>query len=47
MAGAAQNIKPVTLELGGNSPVVVCEDADLEEASLLGGGPHESVPQSL
>ncbi|KAL4449498.1 hypothetical protein ABPG77_007142 [Micractinium sp. CCAP 211/92] len=32
MADAAKNLKPVTLELGGNSPVVVCEDADLEEA---------------
>lgn len=29
---AAQDIKPVVLELGGNAPVVVFEDADLESA---------------
>ena len=29
---AAEGIKPVTLELGGKSPVIVCEDADLDEA---------------
>jgi hypothetical protein len=33
MAGAAENIKPVTLELGGNSPVVVCPDADVQAAA--------------
>ncbi|WP_306044936.1 aldehyde dehydrogenase family protein [Nioella sp. MMSF_3534] len=31
-AAAAQNIVPVTLELGGKSPQVVFEDADLEKA---------------
>ena len=29
MRAAADNLTPVTLELGGKSPVVVCEDADL------------------
>ncbi len=31
-ASAAQNIVPVTLELGGKSPQIVFEDADLERA---------------
>lgn len=29
---AAQSVKNVTLELGGNNPVIVCEDADLDTA---------------
>lgn len=40
LAGAAKNIKPVTLELGGNSPVVVCDDADLDAAVQ---GAHEAL----
>ena len=32
MKQAAEGIKPVTLELGGKSPVVVCPDADIDEA---------------
>ncbi|KAI7838277.1 hypothetical protein COHA_007931 [Chlorella ohadii] len=40
MAGASKNIKPVTLELGGNSPIVVCDDCNLEEAVK---GAHEAL----
>jgi len=32
MAGAASGIKDVTLELGGKSPIVIFDDADLENA---------------
>ncbi|XP_052793176.1 aldehyde dehydrogenase, mitochondrial-like [Mya arenaria] len=36
MVGAAEsNLKPVTLELGGKSPVIVCKDADLDEVVEL------------
>lgn len=33
MMGAAKNVKPVTLELGGKSPNIVFEDCDQTEAS--------------
>lgn len=33
MSAAAQMVKPVTLELGGKSPIVVFEDADLDKAA--------------
>ena len=32
MTAAAQNIKPVTLELGGKSPMIIFADADLDAA---------------
>lgn len=31
-AQAGEHMKPVTMELGGHSPVVICEDADLDSA---------------
>jgi coniferyl-aldehyde dehydrogenase len=33
MRAAAENLTPVTLELGGKSPVVICDDFDVEEAA--------------
>ncbi|MBD2802643.1 coniferyl aldehyde dehydrogenase [Xenorhabdus sp. M] len=33
MAAAAQNLTPVTLELGGKSPVLIAPDADLKKAA--------------
>ena len=33
MRGAARNMKPITLETGGKSPLIVFEDADLEQAA--------------
>ena len=32
MTAAAQNLCPVTLELGGKSPTIICDDYDLREA---------------
>lgn len=32
MTAAAQNVKPVTLELGGKSPIVVFDDVDIDKA---------------
>ncbi len=34
---AAENLKPVLLELGGKAPLLVLEDADLDEAVKRGG----------
>ncbi|NVK30883.1 MAG: betaine-aldehyde dehydrogenase [Gammaproteobacteria bacterium] len=32
MQGAAANLKSISLELGGKSPLIVCDDADLDSA---------------
>lgn len=34
-SAARSNLKAVTLELGGKSPVIVFDDADVEEAASL------------
>lgn len=34
-AAAKSNLKPVTLELGGKSPLVICDDADIDVAVEL------------
>lgn len=36
-AMAGQHMKRVTMELGGHAPVIVCEDADLEQAVKAAG----------
>merc|ERR1712072_1489849 len=32
-AAGATNLKKVTLELGGKSPMIICKDADLDQAA--------------
>lgn len=34
MASAAQNLTPLTLELGGKSPSIVADDYDIKDAAL-------------
>lgn len=36
MAASATSVKHVSMELGGNAPFIVCEDADLDEAVNIG-----------
>merc|ERR1740121_586879 len=33
-AAGASNLKKVTLELGGKSPMIICKDADLDQAAV-------------
>src|SRR3546814_17222443 len=54
MAAAAPNLTPVTLELGGKCPVIVGDDADLDEsaarliaAKTLNGGQACLAPDLL
>jgi len=37
-AAAASNLKRVTLELGGKSPIIICEDADIDESANIAHG---------
>merc|ERR1719182_1396522 len=34
MAAGETNLKKVTLELGGKSPMIICKDADLDQAAV-------------
>jgi succinate-semialdehyde dehydrogenase/glutarate-semialdehyde dehydrogenase len=43
---AGQHMKRVSMELGGHAPVIVCEDADLEQAvKTLGGAKFRNAGQ--
>jgi aldehyde dehydrogenase (NAD+) len=47
MAAAAEHLTPVTLELGGKSPVIVAADADLEVAARrIAWGKHLNAGQT-
>lgn len=37
-AAAMSNLKPVTLELGGKSPLIIFDDADVDKAAELAIG---------
>ena len=44
---AARHCKPTLMELGGKAPVIVCKDADLDEAAqaaIVGAYLHVSLP---
>ena len=35
MKAAAETLKECTLELGGKSPLIICEDADLDQVGCF------------
>ena len=41
------NLKRVTLELGGKSPLIVLDDAELEKAVELGDLSHEGILEAI
>ncbi len=40
LRAASQTVKKCVMELGGNNPVIVCEDANVEKAAKLQAGRH-------
>ena len=42
---AAANLTPVSFELGGKSPLIVCDDADLELAVATSAGQYDNAGQ--
>ncbi len=44
-AAAAANLTPVSFELGGKSPLIVCDDADLELAVATAAGQYDNAGQ--
>ncbi len=44
-AAAAANLTPVSFELGGKSPLIVCDDADLELAVDTAAGQYDNAGQ--
>ena len=40
LKAASRTVKKCVMELGGNNPVIVCEDADVEKAARLQAGRH-------
>ncbi len=40
LQAASQTAKKCVMELGGNNPVIICEDADVEKAARLQAGRH-------
>ncbi|MBN1831092.1 MAG: aldehyde dehydrogenase [Deltaproteobacteria bacterium] len=40
LMAASQTVKKCVMELGGNNPVIVCEDANVEKAAKLQAGRH-------
>lgn len=42
---AARNLTPVSFELGGKSPLIVCNDADLELAVTTAAGQYDNAGQ--
>lgn len=44
-AAAAANLTPVSFELGGKSPLIVCDDADLDLAVSTAAGQYDNAGQ--
>ena len=44
-AAAADRLTPVSFELGGKSPLIVCADADLDQALATAVGQYDNAGQ--